>query len=108
MKPLRFNYVVPAFWLATIGLATALLAKGAQSVLYGVRFPDHAMFLLLFLIVVCWLVTGPRELAAFRCFARTTRKKASTISVCIRSKREARSLASLFTAGPFNHPQTEP
>ena len=110
MKPLRFNYVVPVFWVTTIGLAVILLAKGAKSAIFGERFPDHAMFMLLFLIVICWLVTGPRELAALRCFHRNVKKKAVSVFAYIRvyTRRAAHSLAALFTVPPFNRPQTEP
>lgn len=110
MKPLRFNYVVPAFWVTTIGLAVILLAKGAKSAIYGDRFPDHAMFMLIFLIVICWVVTGPRELAAFRCFRRNVKRLAAMSFAYIRvySRRAARSLAALFTTPSYNRPQTEP
>lgn len=110
MRPLRFNWMAPAFWVATIGLAAALLARGLQSALQEVRFPDHAFFTLLFLIVGSWMATGPRELAAFRCFFRLARKKAVTVFSYIRvySRRAARSLAALFTVHPFNRPLTEP
>ena len=110
MNPLRFNYVVPAIWAITVGVAVILLAKGVQSVLFRVRFPDHQFFTLLILVVTSWMTTGPRELAAARCALRNTRKKAAKAYSYIRAtaRREACSLASLFTFRPFNRPQTEP
>lgn len=110
MRPLRFNYVVPCIWVITVGVAVILLAKGVQSVLFGVRFPDHQFFTLIILVVTSWMTTGPRELAAARCALRNTRKKAAKSYSYIRAtaRREVRSLTSLFTFQPFNRPQTEP
>jgi hypothetical protein len=110
MKTLRFNYVVPCIWAITAGLAVILLVKGVQSVFFGIRFPDHQFFTLIILVVTSWMTTGPRELAVARCALRNTRKKAAQQYSYIRAtvRREARSLASLFTFQPMNRPQTEP
>ena len=64
MKQYNFCRAVPMVWVATLTLAGSLLVRGFQTVAFGVRFPDHLMFTLLGLLVLCWFVTGARELAA--------------------------------------------
>ena len=53
MKQYNFNRAVPMVWVATLALAGSLLVKGFQTVAFGVRFPDHLMFTLLGLLVLC-------------------------------------------------------
>lgn len=97
-------------WAATLALAVILLVKGIQTVAYGVRFPDHHMFTLLGLLVLCWFATGARELGRFRIFCRQTRRVASsTFSRMAKfATRAAEAAALFFSTRPFNRPQTEP
>jgi len=110
MKQYNFNRAVPMVWAATLSLAGSLLAAGIQTVSQGVRFPDHHLFTLLGLIVLCWIVTGSRELVALRLFYRHTRRVASsTFSRMVQfTTRAAEAAALLFTFQPFNRPRTEP
>ena len=97
-------------WAVTLALAVILLVKGIQTVAYGVRFPDHHMFTLLGLLVLCWFATGARELARFRIFCRQTRRVASSIfsRMAKFATRAAEAAALFFSTRPFNRPQTEP
>ena len=97
-------------WAVTLALAVILLVKGIQTVANGVRFPDHHMFTLLGLLVLCWFATGARELARFRIFCRQTRRVASsTFSRMAKfATRAAEAAALFFSTRPFNRPQTEP
>lgn len=111
MKHYHFNPVVPMVWGATIALAGSLLVKGIQTVAFGVRFPEHQVFNLLALILLCWFITGARELAAIRIFARHTRRVASSIfsRMAKFATRAAEAAALFFSANNhFNRPQTEP
>lgn len=109
MKHYNFNRAVPMVWVATLLLAAILLVKGFQAAAYSVRFPDHHMFTLLGLLVLCWIATSARELAALRIFYRQTRRVASsTFSRLARFATRAAEAAALFTFRPFNRPQTEP
>ena len=95
-------------------LAVLFLSAGVKSVAGLIRFPDNYLFNLIGSIVLCWLVTGPREVVILRKIARYTRQKAafaySYTGRLIRFtvRRAARSLAALFTFKPFSNPQTEP
>lgn len=97
-------------WAVTLALAVILLVKGIQTVAYGVRFPDHHMFTLLGLLVLCWFATGARELARFRIFCRQTRRVASPAfsRMAKFATRAAEAAALFFSTRPFNRPQTEP
>lgn len=110
MKHYNFCRAVPMVWAVTLALAAILLVKGIQTVTYGVRFPDHHMFTLLGLLVLCWFATGARELARFRIFCRQTRRVASsTFSRMAKfATRAAEAAALFFSTRPFNRPQTEP
>ena len=110
MRPLKFNWVVPFIWAATASLVVILLVKGCQTVFFGVRFPDHAFFTLIILIVFSRMATGPRELVAIRSAYRFTRKQAvkSFSYIGQTARRAAFGLAALFTIPPSNRPQTEP
>lgn len=110
MKHYNFCRVVPIVWVATFALAGILLVKGFQTAAYGARFPDHTFFALLTLLVLCWFITGPRELAALRIFYRQTRSEASaSFSSLARIAIRAAEAAALFISRPDNHrPQTEP
>lgn len=111
MKHYNFCRAVPMVWAVTLALAVILLVKGIQTVAYGVRFPDHHMFSLLGLLVLCWFATGARELAALRIFCRQTRRVASsTFSRMASFATRAAEAAALFFYfnNNFNRPQTEP
>lgn len=111
MKQYNFSRAVPMVWVTTLALAGTLLVKGFQTVAFGVRFPDHLMFTLLGLLVLCWFVTGARELAALRIFYRQTRRVASSAfsRTAKFANRAAEAAALFFSANNhFNRPQTEP
>ena len=111
MKHYNFCWATPILWVVTLTLAAVLLVKGFQSAAYGVRFPDHQMFNLLGLLVLCWFATGARELAALRIFCRHTRRVASsTFSRMAMFATRAAEAAALFIAQTFSdhRPQTEP
>lgn len=111
MKHYNFCRAVPMIWVITLALAGILLVKGILTAAYGVRFPDHHMFTLLALLILCWLATGARELARFRIFCRQTRRVASSIfsRMAKFATRAAEAAALFFSANNhFNRPQTEP
>lgn len=111
MKHYKFCWATPILWAVTLALAAVLLVKGFRTVAYGIRFPDHHIFNLLGLLVLCWLATGARELAAIRIFFRHTRRVASSTfsRMAMFATRAAEAAALFITARPFNdRPQTEP
>ena len=111
MKHYHFNPVVPMMWGATFALAGSLLVKGFQTLAFGIRFPEHQVFTLLALIILCWFITGARELAAIRIFCCHTRRVASSTfsRLAVFATRAAEAAALFFSANNhFNRPQTEP
>lgn len=110
MKHYRFCWATPIIWAVTLALAVILLVEGFRTVAYGVRFPDHHMFNLLGLLVLCWLSTGAKELVALRIFYRQTRRVASSTFSRLASfaTRATEAVALFFSVKPFNRPQTEP
>lgn len=114
MQHYRFRRAVFAVYALTGALAVLFLSAGAKSLAGLIRFPDNYLFNLIGSIVLCWLVTGPREVVILRKIARYTRQKAALAYsytgrlLAIHVRRAARSLAALFTFKPFSNPQTEP
>lgn len=114
MQHYRFNRAVFAVYALAGALAVLFLSAGVKSVAGLIRFPDNYLFNLIGSIVLCWLVTGPREVVILRKIIRHTRQKAALAYsytgrlLAIHVRRAARSLAALFTFKPFNNPQTEP
>ena len=111
MKRYNFCWATPILWVVTLALAALLLVSGFRTVAHGVPFPDHQLFNLLALLLLCWFTTGPRELAAFRIFCRHTRRVASSaFSRMAMFATRAAEAAALFIAQTFSdhRPQTEP
>ena len=100
MHKYHFHRAVFAVYALAGALAVLFLSAGVKSVAGLIRFPDNYLFNLIGSIVLCWLVTGPREVV----FAYSYTGRLIRFTV----RRAARSLAALFTFRPFNNPQTEP
>ena len=114
MHKYHFHRAVFAVYALAGALAVLFLSEGVKSVAGLIRFPDSYLFDLIGSIVLCWLVTGPREVVILRKIARFTRHKAAIAYsytgrlLAIHVRRAARSLAALITL-PSNHKiQTEP
>ena len=113
MQHYRFHRAVFAVYALAGAIAVLFLSAGVKSVAGLIRFPDNYLFDLIGSIVLCWLVTGPREVVILRKIARFTRHMAAIAYsytgrlLAIHVRRAARSLAALFTL-PSNRPQTEP
>ena len=114
MQHYRFHRAVFAVYALTSAIAVLFLSAGVKSVAGLIRFPDNYLFNLIGSIVLCWLVTGPREVVTLRKSARDTRQTAALAYaytgrlIRFTVRRAARSLAALFTFKPFSNPQTEP
>lgn len=114
MQHYRFHRAVFAVYALTGALAVLFLSAGVKAVAGTARFPDNYLFNLIGALVLCWLVTGPREVAILRKIVRFTRQKAASAYsytgrlIRFTVRRAARSLAALFTFKPFSNPQTEP
>lgn len=113
MHKYHFHRAVFAVYALAGALAVLFLSAGVKSLTGQIaRFPDNYLFNLIGAVVLCWLVTGPREVVILRKIARYTRQKAafaySYTGRLIRFtvRRAARSLAALFTLP--SRPQTEP
>lgn len=61
MHKYHFHRAVFAVYALTSALAVLFLSAGVKSVAGLIRFPDNYLFNLIGSIVLCWLVTGPRE-----------------------------------------------
>lgn len=89
-------------WIATENLISG-----------GENYVDSWFFVLIFMILFCWYIVGPRELVVMRALQRKAWKKIAQTFQLIRglipaAKARIRNLAGLFTPTSNNNLQTEP
>ena len=114
MKTQHVNWFALLVVAWTIGLGAWLLWTATGNLIsQGENYADSWFFVLIFSILLCWYLVGPRELVVMRAMRRNAWKKIAQTFQLISglipaAKARIRNLAGLFNLPSNNNLQTEP
>lgn len=98
--------VALACWACTILMTVQFVIAGIRAVLGLEVFQDSLFFTLMGMILLSWIVTGPRALVGIRRLKRRSRKAVATL--ILELNRAVGNRPPIFIFNPFKRPQTEP